>query len=54
MIIKKEKSLDIPTEPPLVAPTRVNLAVLGTQTNQVSTLDAVDLGGECLVKNLLL
>jgi hypothetical protein len=39
MIIKKEKSLVIPNKPPLIAPTRVSLPVLGTQSSQVAMLD---------------
>ena len=32
-------SLNIPSEPPLKVPTRVNLPILGTQTHQVQKLD---------------
>jgi hypothetical protein len=38
-IIKEEKVHDIPSEPPLKVPTRVNLPILGTQTHQVQNLD---------------
>jgi hypothetical protein len=46
MIIKKEKSLTVPSKPSLVAPTRVNLVILGTQSSQVSTLDEKYLSNE--------
>ena len=38
-IIKEEKAYDIPNEPPLKVPTRVNLPTLGMQNNQVHKLD---------------
>jgi hypothetical protein len=38
-IIKKEKSMDIPTEPPFNVPQRLELGVLGTQTSIVADLD---------------
>ena len=38
-IIKEEKVHDIPSEPPLKVPTRVNLPILGTQTHQVQKMD---------------
>jgi hypothetical protein len=46
MIIKKEKSLTVPSEPSLVAPTRVNLVILGMQSSQVSSLDKKYLSNE--------
>ena len=38
-IIKVEKAYKIPNEPPLKVPTRVNLPILGMQTDQVQKLD---------------
>jgi hypothetical protein len=39
MIVKEERLFTVPSEPPLVAPTRVNLiSILGTQSSQGSTL----------------
>lgn len=39
MIIKKEKSLEVPNEPPINMPDRMKLPVLGTQTSIVASLD---------------
>jgi hypothetical protein len=46
MIIKKEKSLVVPNKPPLIAPTRISLPVLGTQSSQVAALDEKYLSNE--------
>ena len=34
-IVREEKKLTVPDEPPLIAPQRVSLGVLGTQSSQV-------------------
>ena len=39
MIIKKEKGIPIPPEPPINLPQRMDLPVLGTQTSNVASLD---------------
>ena len=39
MIIKKEKQLMIPSEPPINLPQRMDLPVLGTLTSDVTSLD---------------
>jgi hypothetical protein len=39
MIIKKEKQLMIPSEPPINLPQRMDLPVLGTLTSNVASLD---------------
>ena len=38
-IIREEKSMDIPSEPPFYVPQRQELGVLGTQTSIVAELD---------------
>ena len=38
-MLKKEKRLKIPNEPPINTPTRTQLPVLGQQTTIVKTLD---------------
>eukprot|EP00956_Cyclotella_meneghiniana_P021900 scaffold40590_cov37-Cyclotella_meneghiniana.AAC.2 len=45
-IIKEEKKIAVPNEPPLIAPQRVSLSVLGTQSSQVESLDAKYLSDE--------
>ena len=39
-IIREEKKIAVPNEPPLIAPQRVALSVLGTQSSQVESIDA--------------
>ncbi len=46
MIITKEKSFVVPNKPLLIAPMRVSLQVLGTQSSQVATLDEKYLSNE--------
>ena len=38
-VVKKEKKLKVPNEPPINTPTRTKLPVLGQQTTMVRTLD---------------
>ena len=45
-IVREEKKLTVPDEPPLIAPQRVSLGVLGTQSSQVSALDEKYLSNE--------
>lgn len=49
-IIKEEKKLAVPNEPPLIAPKRVSLSVLGTLSSQVETLDAKYLSDEANIR----
>ena len=46
MIIPKETSLVVMNKPPLVAPARVSLPVLGMQSSQVASLDEKYLSNE--------
>ena len=49
-IIREEKKIAVPNEPPLIVPQRVALSVLGTQSSQVESLDAKYLSDEANIR----